>query len=140
SYLRGMMLTGERGQLLLQDELQLKTPSELYWQMHTGASIDIVEDGRAAILTLKDKRLYVKLLEAPMGAVFEELPAEPLSGTPYPDGQTINHGVRKLAVHMTDVTAANLAIWMVPLRAADSLPQADEAPAFASLAEWSVPD
>lgn len=140
SYRRGLMLTGEREQLVIQDELRLKTPSEIYWFMHTKASISIIEGGRAAILSQKDKKLYVKMLEAPEGAAFMEMAAEPLPGTPNPDGQTMNHGVRKLAVHMNDVEQANLSIWMVPLLEEASLPLQEEAPGYTPLAEWVIPE
>jgi len=138
SFKRGMMLTGERKELILQDEMKLKTPSDIYWFMHTEASISIVEGGRAAILTMKDKKLYVKMVEAPAGAVFSEMEAEPLPGTPNPDGQSINRGVRKLAVHMTNAQQANLSVWMVPLYEEDPLPQ--QAPAFTPLEAWSIPE
>lgn len=139
SYKRGMMLTGpQRDQLILQDELELKSPSELYWFMHTNASITTSDDGQSAILTQHDKKLYVKLLNAPTEATFLAMNAEPLPGTPNPPGQTINHGIRKLAVHMKDAEQSHLSIWMVPLREEDPLPQS--APAFTPLSDWSIPD
>ncbi|MFK7693226.1 Ig-like domain-containing protein [Paenibacillus sp. HJGM_3] len=135
---RGMMLTADRTQLIVQDEMKLKTPSELYWFMHTKASIDIIENGRAAILKQGDKRLYAKLLEAPEGAAFSVMDAEPLPTSPNPADQSQNFGVRKLAVHMTGVQETNLAVWLVPLYDTDEIPSA--APAFTPLAAWSIPD
>lgn len=135
---RGMMLTGDRTQLIVQDEMKLKAPSELYWFMHTKADIDIVEDGRAAILRQGDKRLYAKLIEAPAGAAFSVMDAEPLPTSPNPDGQTPNFGVRKLTIHMTDVSEANVAVWLVPLYDTDPIPSA--VPAFVPLDAWSIPD
>lgn len=135
---RGMMLTGDRTQLLVQDEMKLKQPSELYWFMHTQADIQIAENGKAAILSQGDKRLYVKMTEGPADAAFSVMDAEPLPTSPNPDGQTINFGVRKLAVHLTNVSEANLAIWMVPLNDTDPLPTSS--PAFTPLDEWSIPD
>ncbi|MEF3302347.1 tandem-95 repeat protein [Paenibacillus sp. GYB003] len=135
---RGMMLAGDRTQLLVQDEMKLKEPSELYWFMHTKASIEIVENGRAAILRQGDKRLYAKLAEAPAGAVFSVMDAEPLPTSPNPEGQSSNFGVRKLTVHLTDVSEANVAVWLVPLYEADPLPAT--VPAFTPLASWSIPD
>ncbi|WP_213524658.1 Ig-like domain-containing protein [Paenibacillus sp. J31TS4] len=138
SFQRGMMLTGNRDQLIVQDEMKLKAPSELYWFMHTKASIRIIEDGRAAILSQKDKKLYVKMLDAPAGAVFTSMSAEPLPGTPNPSGQAVNVEFRKLAVHMTNMEEGKLSIWMVPLSEYDPLPT--EAPAFVPLSGWAIPD
>jgi uncharacterized protein YjdB len=135
---RGMMLSGDRTRLLVQDEMKLKEPSELYWFMHTRAEVDIVEGGQAAILTQGDKRLYAKLAQAPAGAVFSVMDAEPLPTSPDPAGQSTNFGVRKLTVHMTDVAEANLAVWLVPLYASDPIPTAF--PGYVPLASWSIPD
>ncbi|PYI52599.1 tandem-95 repeat protein [Paenibacillus flagellatus] len=135
---RGMMLADDRTKLLVQDEMKLKQPSELYWFMHTKASVEIVEGGRAAILRQGDKRLYAKMAEAPAGAVFSVMDAVPLPTSPNPTEQSANFGVRKLAIHMTDVTEANVAVWLVPLYDADPIPAS--LPAFAPLAAWSIPD
>lgn len=135
---RGLMLTEGRQQLIVQDEIKLKAPSEIYWFMHTKASIDVIEDGRAALLAQNDKKLYVKMLEAPAGAVFSVMNAEPLPGTPNPEGQTINHDVRKLTIRLTDAQETNLSLWMVPLHEEDPLPE--QAPVYAPLSEWSIPD
>ena len=58
--------------------MKLKRPSELYWFMHTEADVEIVENGRAAILSQLDKRLYVELAEGPAGARFSVMDAAPL--------------------------------------------------------------
>ncbi|WP_127582096.1 discoidin domain-containing protein [Paenibacillus koleovorans] len=138
SYRRGLMLTGERKQLIVQDELTLNASSELYWFMHTEASISVIENGRAAILSRKDKKLYVKMLEAPVGAVFSAMPAAPLPGLPNPPGQRINYGVNKLSIHATGIEQANIAVWLVPLTEEEPLPQ--QSPLFVPMESWSIPD
>lgn len=138
SYKRGLMLTGSREQLIVQDEFELKSSSELYWFMHTEAEIEVLDSGTEAVLTKNDKKLYVKMLDRPEGAAFTSMKAEPLEGTPNPPGQTINHGIRKLAVHMSDVTGGRLSLWMVPLQEDDELPS--EAPELTPLDDWSIPD
>lgn len=135
---RGMMLTGDRTQLIVQDEMKLKTASELYWFMHTKASIEIIENGRAAILSQGDKRLYAKLIEAPAGAAFSVMDAVALPTSPDPAEQSINFGVRKLTIHMTDVQEGNLAVWLVPLYEGEPLPST--VPAFTPLSAWTIPD
>ncbi|WP_010272182.1 S-layer homology domain-containing protein [Paenibacillus senegalensis] len=135
---RGLMLTGDRKELILQDEMVLKSPSEIYWFMHTTADIEIIGNGQAAILREKDKQLYVKLLEAPTGASFSAMDAVPLPSSPNPPGQSVNYGVKKLAVHMTDVEAGTLSVWMVPLNGHEPLPS--HAPAVHPLTDWTIPD
>lgn len=138
SYRRGLMLTGDRQQLIVQDEFDLKSSSELYWFMHTEAHIEVLGSGQEAVLTQKDKKLYVKMLDAPEGAAFSEMMAQPLEGTPNPSGQTVNHGIRKLVVHMAGANRGRLSLWMVPLTEEAPLPE--EAPEFRSLDDWSIPD
>jgi len=138
SYKRGLMLTGDREQLIVQDEFKLKSPSELYWFMHTEAEIDVLGSGQEAVLTQDDKKLYVRMLDAPEGAAFSAMKAEPLEGTPNPSGQTVNHGIRKLAVHMEGVTGGRLSLWMVPLTASAPLPEVS--PDVRSLDDWTIPD
>ncbi|TLS51341.1 carbohydrate-binding protein [Paenibacillus antri] len=136
--LRGMMLTADRTELIVQDEIKLKLPSEVYWFMHTPADIEIVEGGRAALLRSQDKKLYVEMTEAPAGAAFAAMDAAPLPTSPNPEGQSSNEGMRKLAIHMEHVQEATLSIRMVPLYSSDPLP----APAAGAvpLHAWSIPD
>lgn len=135
---RGLMMTGDRKELIIQDEMKLKSASELYWFMHTTADIEIVENGQAAIMRDKDKKLYVKLLGAPDGASFSVMDAVPLPTSPNSPGQSVNYGVKKLTVHMTEVETGTLAVWMVPL--ADHEPLPSQVPEIHPLSEWSIPD
>ncbi|WP_231638545.1 discoidin domain-containing protein [Paenibacillus sp. JCM 10914] len=136
--LRGMKLSSDRRELVIQDEIQLKQPSELYWFMHTGAEVEITEDGRAAILYEQDKRLYVQMTEAPTGARFSVMDARPLATSPNPEGQSSNEGMRKLTIHLQQVQDIDLSVRMIPLYAHDPLPN-DETDHIALL-EWSIPD
>ncbi|WP_181592979.1 S-layer homology domain-containing protein [Paenibacillus sp. YN15] len=137
AYQRGMMLDRENNQLILQDEMTLKFPSDVYWFMHTASSISILDNGKTALLRQGDKKLYVRMIDAPEQAEFLSMKAEALPGTPNPDGQTLNHGIRKLAVHMADVTEARLSVWMVPLNEEDPLPL--QAPQATPLSGWTIP-
>ncbi|MBD2845320.1 Ig-like domain-containing protein [Paenibacillus sp. IB182496] len=135
---RGMKLFDMRQQVMVQDEFSLRKPSELYWFMHTAADIELVEDGQAAVLSMADKKLYVKLIEAPEGAAFSIMPSRPLPSSPDPEGQALNHGVRKLTVHLEDVREGALSVWMVPMHEQDALPATS--PTYTPLAGWSIPD
>jgi uncharacterized protein YjdB len=137
---RGMKLFNNRSQILIQDELLLKKPSEIYWFMHTRADIEIIENGKAALLTKEGKKLYVKLISNNNGATFKEMEAKPLptSPNPYPDKQKSNNGIRKLALYMDDVVEETISIWMVPLLDIESIPE-DE-PVVTPLKDWTIED
>ncbi|KRE86493.1 hypothetical protein ASG89_10815 [Paenibacillus sp. Soil766] len=96
---RGMMMGQYRSSILLQDELQLKAPSDLYWFMHTEApEITVAPDGKSAILKQNGKRLYAELL-SPSAASFEVRTATPLSPS-HNKGVAPNGNLRKLTVHI----------------------------------------
>lgn len=104
SAMRGIELGDRRSRVLVQDEIQAKTPIDVVWAMHTSASIVIDPSGTSAILTNKDKKLYARLL-SPDGARFslEEISLDP------PQRPLKNE--RKLLVHLTDkITSARIAV------------------------------
>ncbi|HBM80518.1 MAG TPA: hypothetical protein DD426_06745, partial [Clostridiaceae bacterium] len=59
---RGLSLTNNKTDLLVQDEVRNRKPSDYWWFMHTDSSIDVSADGKSAILTKQGKRLYVQIL------------------------------------------------------------------------------
>jgi hypothetical protein len=137
---RGMKLFNNRSQILIQDELLLKKPSELYWFMHTQADIEIIENGKAALLTKEGKKLYVKLISNNNGAIFKEMEAKPLptSPNPYPDKQKSNKGIKKLALYMNNVEKETISIWMVPLLDIEPIPEVE--PVVIPLKDWTIAD
>lgn len=134
---RGVALIDHRRQFLVQDEVITKTPSELYWFMHTRANIEIVEDGKAAILTQDGKSLYVKIL-APIDGSFQVMDAKPLDVSPNPSGQIPNLGVQKLAIHLDNVRNTTISVWMVPLILGEDVPE--NKPEVKPLAVWEIPE
>ena len=52
---RGVELIGK--QLLVQDEVEAADPVEIVWHMHTGATIELEDDGRRAVLSQDGKRV-----------------------------------------------------------------------------------
>jgi hypothetical protein len=118
---RGLALL-DRDKLLVQDEVQAAEPVELWWFMHTPASVKIEADGRAAHLEQLGVQLDAEIL-SPADAKFEVMAAQPLQTSPHPDGQAANERVRKLAVHLTGITDSRLAVLLVPKPAGDSKPE-----------------
>ncbi|MEF3305266.1 Ig-like domain-containing protein [Paenibacillus sp. GYB003] len=133
---RGMMMYNMRKEVLLQDEIRARQPSDIWWFMHISAQaqVDIAQDGKSALLKQGDKRLWVQLVSA-ADARFAVMDAAPLPTSPNPT-QTANGGYKKLALHLNDAVNETIAVWMVPLMPGESLP--DSPPAPRPLQEWSL--
>lgn len=124
---RGLALAGRSG-LVIRDEVVRRTPGDVWSFLHTRAAVQVAADGRSAELTLDGRHLTAYLLQ-PAEARWTVMDAVPLPDSPHPPRQAANEGVRKLAVHLSGVTAATLVIHLVPH--ADGAPAAP-APALAS--------
>ncbi|UKS28761.1 Ig-like domain-containing protein [Paenibacillus sp. HWE-109] len=131
---RGLMLFNQRSEFLVQDEVQTKAPWDMYWFMHTNADIDIAPDGKSAILTQNNKRLYAQLL-SPTQGTFSQMNAEPLPTSPHPTQDELTN-VRKLVVQLTNAGNTTIAIRFVPLVAGQSKPL--DTPTVTPLANWQL--
>ncbi|WP_028550138.1 discoidin domain-containing protein [Paenibacillus sp. UNC451MF] len=137
---RGLMFGDNRSTLTVQDEIHTKTPSTVWWFMHTKADIAVAADGKSAILTQNGKRLGVTMSfsgQAPAGATFKVTDAKPLPMSPNPSGQDPNTGIRKLALELTGVQDLNMAIQLTPLAAGENVPGAAS---YVPLSSWSIAD
>jgi len=105
---RGVALLGRRD-VLVQDEVTLKTAGELVWAMHTQAQVQA--DGATATLRQGESFLRATILE-PKGAKFGTAPATP------PKPQAQNEGVTRLLVRLPGVAEARLAVLLTPYRGA----------------------
>lgn len=106
---RGIALTLNRQLVLLQDELQLKKSSEIYWFMHTKAGIEFTDNRKTAILSISGKKMYAHIL-SPSQAYFANLEASPLKNSPNPEIQTQNKEIRKLSIHLKNVKESNISV------------------------------
>ncbi len=105
---RGVGLFGGH-QVVVQDELGLTSDTDVWWFMHTRASIQLTDGGRTAILEQNGKTIRAHL-GAPAGASFSVQEAVALPGSPQPSENTPNTGVRKLTVHLGASTQTTLNI------------------------------
>jgi hypothetical protein len=128
---RGISLLG-RKQVLVQDEVQCEKPAEVWWSLHTPAQGQVSDDGASAMLRQGDVRLSARIL-SPKNATFTIADAAPLPSSPQPPKQAKNGNVRKLTVHLSNVTDLRLAILLTPLRENESVPE--KFPAVGSLEE-----
>jgi hypothetical protein len=114
---RGVALLN-RTTIVVQDEVTEKQPFELWWFMHTKASVRLGENGSTAMLergpSAPRPRLWCAIA-SPSDARFSLMDAKPLPSSPNPPGQADNSPVRKLAVHLSGVTSTRLTVVMAPL-------------------------
>lgn len=106
---RGIALTEGRKMVILQDELKLKRPSEIYWFMHTQAQIELTKDKKTAILTYSGKRIYAHIA-SPTAGSFTVMEAKPLPTSPNPAGQISNKEIKKLAIYLNGIQNTTLSI------------------------------
>ena len=123
----------ERRSVLVQDEISSPTPAEAWWFLHTPAEVELQPDAAGAVLRLGRKKLTATIV-SPKSARFEVMPAAPLPGSPNPAMQAKESRVRKLAIHLKDVTDLRLAVLLTPVPE-DAAPSAAP-PQLTPLARW----
>jgi hypothetical protein len=112
---RGIALFDGRSRVLVQDEVSGAAGSEIWWFMHTNATIEITPDQPArAVLSIGSERLEAKIL-SPSGAAFRAMDARPLPTSPDPSMQSRNGGRRKLAIRLEPTAVLRLAVLLEPL-------------------------
>jgi len=132
SWKRGIGLFDGRSQFVVQDEVTVTEPGEIYWFLHTRAGITLAPDGRSATLTSDGETLLARIAE-PQDAVFTVTDARPLPTSPDPAGQDPNDGVRKLVIRLVDVTRTRISIQLSPVESGTSAPALR---AVSSLEQW----
>ncbi len=136
SWRRGVQLFDNRKQMLVQDEVAGKKALNLWWGMHTDATISIAGDGRSAVLTKQGQQMLARIA-SPAAATFTQRSAKALWTGLDPAGQADSSGVRKLSIQLGQVTNSTVAVQFTPLRPGVSTPPVVAA---APLSSWSAPD
>ena len=129
---RGLAML-DRKQVLVQDEVQAKAPSEIWWFLHTRAQPQVSADGATATLTQGTARLQARIL-SPAQAVFQVLKAEPLPDSPHPKENGNNNRVHKLAIELKGAQDVRLAVLLTPLKEGETEPATK--PQISPLANW----
>jgi hypothetical protein len=114
---RGVALL-DREQVLIEDEVILEKPNDVWWFAHTSAQVKLGANGRTATLTQNGKSLVAQILFPPK-ATFQVLDAAPLPSSPDPEKQNENSGVRKLAIRLENTAEVQIAV-LFRTRPADS--------------------
>ncbi len=120
SVIRGLKMIKDKECVVIQDEISLNAPGEIYWFAHTKGQIDVANDGRSAVVTVGSEKMWVGLLGD--GGKFTVMNAELLPTSLAVPNQTDNSSYRKLAVHLTNTKDATISVACIPLKAGETQP------------------
>lgn len=109
---RGIALYKDSGSILIQDEINLKKPSDIWWLAHTEATIKISKDKKSAILYKNKKSINVTIL-APSNASFTVLNTESLNNSKKTSTE-ISNDIKRLAIHLTNTDASTISVYISP--------------------------
>ncbi|MCR5214798.1 MAG: heparinase II/III family protein [Eubacterium sp.] len=134
SVVRGLMMVKEKKCVIVQDEIALDEPGEIYWFAHTKGQISIAADGRSAIVTVDSNRLWVGLMS--QDGTFTKMNAEPLPTSRYVPNSSDNSKYKKLAIHLTNTKDTSISVACIPLEEGETEPS--WTPSVHSLSEWAT--
>lgn len=109
---RGYGLIDGRNAFIIQDEIAVSAPCEVYSFMHTQAQIELSDDAKSAIFTRYGKKLKATLVSN-CNAKLAVMEAEPLSTSPKADN-TVNSAYKKLAVSCNIAATGTFAVVFTP--------------------------
>lgn len=112
SAVRGIKLLKDKSVINIQDEISLLKSGEVWWFMHTNASISISNNGKTAVLSKNGKKMKLVLLSDE--GTFEEMNASPLPTSPQNQYQQTNQGIKKLAIHYQNVKDITISVAISP--------------------------
>lgn len=133
SVIRGLKMIKDKECVIIQDEIFLNAPGEMYWFAHTKGQIDVANDGRSAVITVGSDRMWAGIISEE--GRFTVMNAESLPTTPAVPNQTSNSEYRKLAVHLTNTKNATISVACIPLKQGESQPS--WIPATEAISEWT---
>lgn len=134
---RGVKLDNYRRTVTVQDEIEMKEPSEFYWFAHTEAEIEISEDRKTAYLNKNGKVLKAEITSGD-GATFSVMDAKPLPTSPVVEGANPNDGIRKLAIYIPKCQSLKLTVVFNCCDVDGETSYFDRN--FIPLSQWSIPD
>ena len=132
SVVRGLKMIKDKKCVIIQDEISLKAPGEIYWFAHTKGQINVADDGRSAIVTVDSERMWIGIISD--AGRFTAMNAEPLPTSPVVPNQTDNSNYRKLAVHLTNTQDTTISVACIPLKQSETQPS--WIPSFENISEW----
>lgn len=109
-----------RQNVRITDKIECEGSSDVWWFAHTAAAIDLSDDGKTATLSITDaetgelKQVIVRIADGCNG-VFTVMSTLPLSDDDRFDGNKETEGVKKLAIHLENVTSATIIVTFEPV-------------------------
>lgn len=132
SVVRGLKMIKDKQCVIVQDEISLDTPGDIYWFAHTKGQIAVADDGKSAVVTVGSERLWVGLLSD--GGKLTVMNAQSLPTSPVVPNQTDNSSYRKLAIHLTNTKDATISVACIPLKQGETMPS--WIPSVQKTSEW----
>ncbi len=133
SVVRGLKMIKDKECVLIQDEILLNDPGEIYWFAHTKGEIAVAGDGRSAVVTVGSERMWLGII-SDVGK-FTVMKAELLPTSMSVDGQTDNSSYRKLAIYLKDTKNTTITVACIPLKAGQTEPS--WIPSVTPISEWT---
>ena len=133
SVVRGLKMIKDRECVIIQDEISLDAPGEIYWFAHTKGEITVADDGRSAVVTVGSDKMWVGIISD--GGNFTVMNAELLPTSRPVSNQTDNSEYRKLAIHLTETKAATISVACIPLKQGETRPS--WIPSVKAISEWT---
>lgn len=133
SVVRGLKMIKDKECVVIQDEISLNAPGEIYWFAHTKGQIAVSDDGRSAVVTVGSEMLWVGIISD--GGTFTVMDAELLPTSRAVANQTDNSAYRKLAIHLTDTKDTTISVACIPLKQGET--QTAWTPAVKAISEWT---
>ena len=134
SVVRGLKMIKDKECVIVQDEISLDAPGEIYWFAHTKGQIEVADDGRSAVITVGSEKLWAGLLSE--GGRFTAMNAEALPSSPVVPDQKDNSEYRKLAVHLTNTKEATISVACIPLKNGETKPS--WIPSVKAISGWTA--
>ncbi|MEE1013747.1 MAG: discoidin domain-containing protein [Clostridia bacterium] len=113
---RGIKLDHERTQAVVQDEISLTYATDVWWFMHTTASVEISKNGKTAILTKNGKKMYATLDCNLKEAKFSVSAATPLANSGVKPSVNSLANYRRLQINLPKANGEiTLAVRFIPI-------------------------
>lgn len=134
SAVRGYMLTDNRDTIIVRDEIDLRSPSEVYWFLHTKGEIDII-DNNTVIFTADGVSAKVQIITNAGDYTIEAGDALPLDTSPQLS-QTGPSGLKKLTLKLNAEGRLIVQVRITNL----GEPASDKAIEDIDIKDWTIPD
>lgn len=136
-YKRGFHFTDDRERVIVQDEITLAEPAEVYSFFHTQADIEILPDGKTAILSKNGKQIKMEFYSNADNWSVKAMDADPLDEKTFLEGEYSREGLRKVAFHCPEASGdVVISVSIVPVDE-----HSQYAPhSYQPIDEWSIPD